>query len=297
MRRIVRGLFEERSKKEEGKTSEFFDEDSLSKIVRLMQQYSIDENVVWKSKTVKTIPNFLDRLAYQLPNGSIKDYYDLSQLISLFKKSLSLNDFLSTIELFTQTLYEECADLSMQSYPHFYIFMQEFNDLLAIKTIPFRIEYNEKLGKIFIDRINSSLEEKNKRSVYVILRDDTFREADTHFTNSLIHFAKRKYPESMEEAYLTLEKYFKIKVENHKLEVNKSYLEFKKKFNIERGIFKAHSQKISDRVDFVYTIRSELKSHSDKKTFDREDFQEETARFQLNEVMNLIILLDSFKKK
>ena len=218
-------------------------------------------------------------------------------MVEFFKKSSSLNDFLSTIELFTKTLYEECADLSLHNYPHIFNFIQEFNDLLAIKTIPFRIEHNEKSGKIFIDRINSPLEEKNKREVYSVLQDDNLKEADVHFTDSLIHFAKKKYPESMEEAYLALEKYLKIKVENHKLDAPKAFSEFKKNFNIERGIFKAHNQKISDRIDFVYTIRSEIKSHSDKKTFDRKDFQEETARFQLNEVMNLIILLDSFNER
>lgn len=291
MRRVVRGLFEERPSKEEGKTNDFFDEDALHKIIKLMNQYSIDEHVVWAGRTVKTIPNFLDRLSYQLPHDSIKNYYELSQLIEFFKKS-SLNIFLSSIELFAQTLYEECAGLSTHSFLHFGLFVDEFNNLLALKTIPFRIEISN--DKIFIDRINSPLEEKNKREVISILKSEKFGESEEHFTNSLINFAKRKYPECVEDAYLTLEKFLKIKVNNHKLDAPDAYSEFKKKYQIERGIFKIHHQKIKGRIDFIYTIRSEIKSHSDKKTFDRKDFLEETAKFQINEVMNIILLLNSF---
>lgn len=295
MKRVIRGLFEERDKKEEGETISFFDEDSLHKIIRLMNQYSIDENVVWANKTVKTIPNFLDRLSYQVSHDAIKNYYELSQLIKIFMKS-SLNDFLSSVELFVQTLYEECVDLGIRNYTNPYLFVQEFNDLLALKTIPFRIGMTEN-GKIFIDRINSKVEEENKQIVYKILEGEEFAEANEHFTNGLIHFAKRNYPNSIGEAYLTLEKYLKIKVNNHNLDVNKAFIEFKKMFNLERGIFKTHEQKIKDKIGFVYTIRSELKSHSDKKTFDRKDFLEETSRFQLNEVMSLVILLNNFEEK
>lgn len=294
MKRVVRGLFEERPSKEEGKTNDFFDEDALHKIIKLMNQYSIDEHVVWAGRTVKTRPNFLDRLSYQLPHGSIKNDYELFQLVEFFKKS-NLNIFLSSIELFAQTLYEECAGLSTHSFPHFGLFVDEFNNLLALKTIPFRIEISN--DKIFIDRINSPFEEKNKREVVSILKSEEFGESEAHFTNSLINFAKRKYPECVEEAYLTLEKFLKIKVNNHKLDAPDTYSEFKKKYQTERGIFKIHHQKIKERIDFIYTIRSEIKSHSDKKTFDRGDFLEETSRFQLNEVMNVILLLNSFNLK
>lgn len=293
MKKVIRGLFGERQNIQEGKTTKFFSSDNLSKIIRLMLTYSIDEDVPFQVP-IRSTPLFLERLSYHLSEGKIKNFYDLSQLHIYFFGS-NLNDFLSTIELFIQTLKEICDNNFNHNYSYLNNFILEFNNLLALKTIPFRIEIIK--DKIFIDRINSPKEEENKRKVYGIISSPDFLEVNKHFTNSLINFAKRKYPESIEESYLSLEKYLKIKTNNHKLAVLKSYAEFRKLFNIERGLFKIHKEKIKDRISFVYTIRSEIKSHSDKKVFDREDFLEETARFQLNEIMNLIILLNSFKKK
>lgn len=293
MKRIIRGLFNERTKQEEGKTAEFFNVDSLSKILRLMKQYSFDENVVLRGR-VNTVENFLNRLSYLLPDDDLTKVYDINGLKTYLLKS-NLNEFLSTIELFILTVKDECNYYFYDHYDILNVFITEFNNLLAIRTIPFRIEITD--NKIFIERINSIQEEENKNKVRTLLNGSEFNEADEHFTNSLVNFAKRNYSESIEEAYLSLEKYLKIRIENHKLDAPDAYAEFKKKFDVERGIFKVHHQKIKERIDFIYTIRSEIKSHSDKKTFDRTDFLEETARFQINEVMNLIILLNSFKKK
>lgn len=293
MNRIIRGVFNERNKQEEGKTAEFFNEDSLSKILRLMNQYSFNENVILKG-SVNTVENFLNRLSYLLPDDALTKVYDLNGLKNYLLKS-NLNEFLSIIELFILTIKDECDYYFYNHYDSLNVFITEFNNLLSIRTLPFRIEVVK--DKIFIGRINSLQEEENKNKVRILLKESEFNEADEHFTNSLINFAKRNYPESIEEAYLSLEKYLKIKIGNHKLDAPDAYAEFKKKFNVERGIFKVHQQKVKERIDFIYTIRSEIKSHSDKKTFDRTDFLKETAKFQLNEVMNLIILLDSFKIK
>ncbi len=289
---VIRGLFHERKKFEEGKTTLFFNLDILSKIIRLMTTYSIDEKIIFEE--IKSIPIFLERLSYYLPEGKIKNLYDLNQLNIYFFGS-NLNDFLSSIELFIQTLKDICDNHFSGNYSRLYPFITEFNNLLALKIVPFRIEITE--NKIFIDRINSPKEEENKKRIYELIDGKEFVEANEHFTNSLIEFAKRNYPGSIEEAYLALEKYLKIKINNHRLDVLKSYVEFKKLFDVERGIFKIHNEKIKGKIDFIYTIRSEIKSHSSKKTFDRKDLLEETARFQLNEVMNLIILLNSFQKK
>lgn len=296
MRRIIRNLFLERKKIEEGKTIKFFTVDILIKIIRLMHTYSLNARVMFQERIIQTIPNFLNRLSYHLSEGKIKNEYDLFQLKEFFESS-SLTEFLSTIELFIQTLYEECIELEISSYPQVYHFVDELNNFLAMKTIPFRIEFNQNLNSFYIDRINSGMEETNKKEIYKILEDQEFNEANEHFTNCLIYFAKRNYPESIEEAYLTIEKYLKIKVNNHRLDATKSFLDFKKIFDLDRGVFKIHKDKIKERVDLIYIIRSEIKSHSDKKTFDRTDFLEETARFQLNEVTNLVILLNHFERK
>jgi len=106
MERIIRGLFHERTKQEEGKTIEFFNDDSISKILRLMSQYSFKENVVLKGN-VDTVENFLNRLSYQLPEGTIQNIYNLTGLKNYLLKS-NLNEFLSTIELFLLTIKDEC---------------------------------------------------------------------------------------------------------------------------------------------------------------------------------------------
>ncbi|MCH7568708.1 MAG: hypothetical protein IIA87_04780 [Nanoarchaeota archaeon] len=293
MERIIRGLFGERGHIHKGRTKDFFSSDNISKVIRLMTLYSINENVPLQGQIIST-PLFLERLSYHLPEGKISLFGEINQLHNYFLNS-DLNDFISTTELFIQTIKEICEENLNNNYGHLNGFILEFNSLLALKTIPFRVEVIK--NKIFVDRINSPKEEENKKKIYEIISSSDFLDANNHFTNSLINFAKKDYPESMEEAYLALEKYLKIKVGNSILDAPKAYAQFRKLFNVERGIFKNHSDKIKNKIDFIYTIRSEIKSHSDKETFDRKDFLEETARFQLNEVMALIILLDDFKKK
>jgi len=290
---IIRGLFHERENIQKGKTGDFFDNDLSSKIIRLMISYSIDQEIGFRAH-IQSTPIFLERLSYQLPEGEIKNFYDLTQLHNYLINS-NLNDFLSIMELFIQTIHEICGNHLRGNYDILNGFISEFNNLLALKIVPFRIEVRK--DRIFVNRINSPREEENKKKVYEIINSQQFSETNIHFTNSLVHFAKLTYPESIEESYLALEKYLKIKIKNHKLDALRSYADFKKSFDVERGIFKTNHDKIKEKISFVYKIRSEIKSHSNKNLFDRKDFLQETARFQLNEVMNLIILLDSFKEK
>jgi len=290
--KIIRGLFNEREKIAEGEIDEFFNNDNLAKILRLMQAYSINSEVGFIGR-VQSIPIFLERLSYHFSEGKIKDFYDLSQIYNLFINS-NLNEFSSIVELFVITL----GELETQHFRGANItnkFMEEFNNLLAIKTIPFRLDVIK--DKIFLDRINSPREEEMKKEIYELINSTNFNEVNIHFTNALINFAKRDYPESIKESYLALEKYLNVCIGNHKLDALKSYEEFEKKFDVERGAFKIYHKKIKEKIGLVYNLRSDISDHSDKEIFDRKDFLEETARFQLNEVMNLIILLDSFKKK
>ncbi len=293
MKRIIRNLFGEREKQEKGLTKEYFSLDMLIKILRLMESYSFDIPIPVE---VRTIPNFLDRLSFQIPEGNIRNGYNLSQLINYLEKS-NLNDCLSLIELFVMTLFEECSKLQGQYYYNFKNFIIELNNLFAGKKIPFQLRFNDKLSKVYFERIDSPLEEVNKNKVYELINKSEFSEVNEYFTGCLINLTKKGYLDCIEQAYLTLEKYLKIKVNNHKIDAPKAFAEFKKKFNVKRGIFEIHRDKIKNKINLIYSIRRKIKSHSSEELFDRKDFLEETARFQLNEVMNLIILLNSFKEK
>ena len=80
-------------------------------------------------------------------------------------------------------------------------------------------------------------------------------------------------------------------------EAAEHYKEFKKKFSFSnKCIFSIRNDIIKNKISVIYSIRSVIKSHSDNETFDRSKFLAETARFQLNEVMNTIILLDNLSQ-
>src|SRR6056297_2205225 len=128
--KIIRGLFHEREKIAEGKTEEFFNKDVLAKILRLMEAYSINTKIMFSDTHVQSIPVFLDRLSYYLPEGELKSSYDLNQIYNFFINS-NLNEFSSIIELFTITLNElENNYLGRSNIT--YGFIDEFNNLLAL---------------------------------------------------------------------------------------------------------------------------------------------------------------------
>ena len=84
-----------------------------------------------------------------------------------------------------------------------------------------------------------------------------------------------------------MEKYLKFKTGNHKIDAIKNFPEFQKKYPFkERGIFSLRPNIIKDKISLIYSIRSELKSHSDKETFDTNQFLEETARFLKQKSIN-----------
>jgi len=287
MRLIIRNLFGERTKKyKEIRTKDRFSDDILVKILLLMNKYDTYSNLN------RVVPSFLERLSYLIPAGIIKNYNNLGQ-IGVYLSNSTMSEFFSVIELYSNTLFEIA---SQSSYRNYYEFIEDFNGLLAYNKIGFRLVFDEKTRKTYVEPVFSEKEEENKEIVYNLIKND--EKINKYFTDSLNFFAKREFKDSIENAYLTLEKYLKSKTGDHQLDALKNFEQFHKKYiSKDKGIFSVRLDIIEKLISYIYTIRSEIKSHSDKENFDTNQFLEETARFQLNEVMAYLILLEEMSKQ
>jgi len=290
MRLIIRNLFGERTGKyKEIKTKDIFSDDIIVKILMLMNKF----NTKNKFTFVSVVYSFLERLSYLIPVGVISNYNDLRQIADYLSNS-TMNEFFSVIELYSDTLLETVAQSGL--YRDYYEFILNFNDLLAYNKIGFKLIFDEEARKTFVEPVFSEKEEENKDIVYALIKDD--EKINKYFTDSLNFFAKREFKDSIENAYLTLEKYLKSKTGNQQLDALENFKIFRKKYiSNNKGIFSARPDIIEKLVIYIYTIRSEIKAHSDKENFDTNQFLEETTRFQLNEVMICIILLEEMSKQ
>lgn len=292
MRAIIRKLFGERTEKHKDKAAKrVFSKDMSIKILQLIARYNItnkDQASVILYNEIETRALFLERLNYHVPVDTIANFYDLNQIIN-FLDNCTLSKYLDVIELHALTLFEVSLRLNMQQY--FFEYIDEFNNLMGLYSIPFKLVFNEQLNKVHIEEINTQIEENNKQDVYSIIKDES--EVNKYFIDAITDYAKKRFPESIENAYLALEQYLKDKTGNKRLDASDNYVEFNKKYSKNyKGIFKVRPKIIKDKIDCIYGIRSEIKGHSPKGTFNTQEFLEETARFQLNEVMACIILLE-----
>ena len=296
MRAIIRGLFGERTKKyKETIAVDYFSKDLILKILQLMDRYNISYeplSLSMNNQKITVVNLFLNRLSFLIKTGIINNEYDLNQLYDHLTNS-NLNHFFLVIELYAKTLFEISEkDGNMDAY---FIFIEEFNNLIAYNKVQFKLVFDENLNRAHIEQINSEREEENKKTIYGLIKNEP--KVNEHFTKALDEYAKREFKDSIENAYLTLEKYLKIKTGNHKLDAQRNFPEFQKKYPFKKsGIFSTRPNIVKDKISLIYSIRSELKSHSDKEIFDTNEFLEETARFQLNEVMTCIILLGELSK-
>lgn len=291
MRAIVRKLFGERTQKYKNeKANGIFSRDISIKILQLIAKYNVSNESpfhLYESK-IATVPIFLERLSYHVPSGIIGNSWDLNQIVD-FLSNCDLSKYLDILELHINTLFEVCSRLNGTKYC--FVYLEEFNNLMGLYEIPFKLVFNEELSRAHIEKIESEVEEENKQLIYSITKH--YPKVNEYFTNAISEQAKNNYPESIDNAYLTLEQYLKNKTGNQKLDANKNYSEFRKKFSKNyKGIFKVRDKIIESKINTIYDIRSEIKAHSPKGTFDTTEFLEETARFQLNEVMTCIILLE-----
>jgi len=286
MKLIIRNLFGERTKKyKEIKTGDRFTYDIVVKILMLMNRYNASNSFN------SVVPSFLERLSYLFPVGIIKNYDDLRQISNYLFRS-TMDEFFSAIELYSDILFE----IEKLRYRIYCDFIEDFNNLLAYNKIGFKLVFDEKAQKTFVEPIFTEKEEENKEIVYNLIKND--EKINKYFTDSLNLFAKREFKDSIENAYLTLEKYLKSKTGNQQLDALKNIEIFQKKYiSKDKGIFSVRPDIIKKLISDIYTIRSEIKSHSDKENFDTNQLLEETARFQLNEVMTCIMLLEEMSKQ
>lgn len=302
---IPRGLFKERKDNTNSK-EDYFNQDIKTKILMLFNDFDLNRLdtssvVVLGGKYQNDCLELMkSKLKYLIAIGDVNNF-------EKFFLDCSINDLFSCVELYTECMQEIINRYEQHQKNELFLtrkydtdnimvgFIKSFNDLLDYHKIPYQFKYNEAINKLFIERKFSKIEEENKEKIYELIKNEL--KINEHFTWALGNYAKREFKDSIENAYLTLEKWLKFKTGNHKLDAVKNFSEFQKKYPFkEKGLFSNRPNIIKDKISLIYSIRSELKSHSDKETFDTNKFLEETARFQLNEVMNCIILLEELSK-
>ena len=304
MKIIPRGLFKER-KDNTNLEEDYFGQDIITKILMLFNDF--DMNQLYTS-SVAVLSGSYQNDCLQLMKSKLKYLIDIKHIkdFEIYFISCNVNEIFSCVELYTECMQEvinryEQHKRTMyltQGYDTSNIiinFIKAFNDLLDYHKISYQFTYNKVIDKLFIEKKFNEIEEENKESIYELIKNEP--KINEHFTQSLGDYAKRKFKDSIENAYLTLEKYLKFKTENHNLDAGDNYKEFQKKFSFSnKCIFSIRNDIIKNKISVIYSIRSVIKSHSDNETFDRSKFLAETARFQLNEVMNTIILLDNLSQ-
>src|SRR3989338_10124094 len=304
MKLIPRGLFKERKDSTDAE-KDLFSQDIRTKILMLFNDFDLNH---LDTSSVAVLGGSYQNDCLNLMKSKLKYLIDISYINDFEKFFLrcSINELFSCVELYVNCMqdiigrYEQhrMESFRIRSYDTnnlIFSFVKAFNDLLDYHKISYQFTYNEAINKLFIEKKFNEVEEENKEKIYELIKNEP--KINEHFTQSLGDYAKRKFEDSIENAYLTLEKYLKFKTGNHKLDAEDNYKEFQKKFSFSnKGIFSIRNDILKNKISVIYSIRSEIKSHSDKETFDRSKFLAETARFQLNEVMNMIILLEDLSK-
>jgi hypothetical protein len=305
MRLIPRGLFKERKDNTQSE-KDFFNHDIRTKILMLFNDFDLNHLDI---SSVAVLGGSYRNDCLELMKSKLKYLIDAKHINNFesYFFGCSINEIFSCVELYTECMLGiiEKYERHQRSEPFMsrrydtdnimVTFVKSFNDLLDYHKIPYQFSYNNVLNKLFIDRKFNEIEEETKEKVFEIIKSEP--KINEHFTQSLSDYAKKNFKDSVENVYLALEKYLKFKTENHKLDAVKNFPEFQKKYSFkEKGIFSVRPNIIKDKISLIYSIRSELKSHSDKETFDTNKFLEETAKFQLNEVMNCIIILEKLSK-
>lgn len=300
MKFIERGLFSERKEKVvNNNIYSYFSDDLIQKILVLMRanNYSDEPFPSVYRPGNRVLDLLCAKIVFLLPFDKFSAGGPDQIIDNIYKyilKHKELIFFIDVIELYCRCLFEITKN---QQY-YYFNFLGDLNSLLELNNCKFYVT-NEGYSPKMLSK-DSPIEEHNKAQVYVLLRDDKFEKVNEHFNKSLIEYSRKtneSLKESIEQSCLALEKYLKIINNNQNLDAPHTFTELKKKSSTQfRGIFRIYPDLVGKKIDDIYTIRSKIKSHSSEDKFDENEFLDETARFQINEVMNCILLINDLLK-
>ena len=284
IRKIFRDLIDERKPElKDIPVTKYFTDDNIIKTIKLMGKYNFNTGGGFGGlQYLEVIEVFLEKLEFEIPSNIKLDKYDLSPLFDyIYKENVLLG-----IVVERQLNFNCFSD-----------FMKDFNNFYDKNSISFKLHFDDKNLKCLVLKKENKIEEINKDEIFELLNENKYESVNTYFTNALKDYTKGDYKDSIENSYLALEKLLKILTNNHSKDANSSFKEFQNanadKF---KGIFSVRKGELKNKIAFVETIRSEVKSHSPKEQFNTDEFLNETARYQINEIMNLILILFSFIK-
>lgn len=264
------------------------------------------------------ISKFLHSLYYICPEtDTFKDFKNINQIKKYFRRTpnslLNSKKYFEVVILFLRTY----VDFNKYSSPYEDIkkLIKILNGLYKIHNIPFNISaeifqqksngiYSKKMINIGkpqdiiyefrVEPVFTEIEEENKSKLNDIIQDNNLSKVNEHLNQSYDSFVKNDYQTSIKQSYLVLEKLLKELADNHQLDVVKLFPEYQKKYLDNNSSIFGTSEikgKIKSQINMIYSFRSKLEAHSDTETFDKDLNLYDIARFQLNEVMNLSILL------
>lgn len=292
MKAVIRGLFTERKKDaDEEPSAEIFGDDITLKILQLIYKYNPEIKPSWWDRTPNygVIKLFLERTSYIVNAGIIQNLYDLKQ-IDTYMCNCKLGKYFDIVELHANTLLELSRTInnlqSLQDY------LEDFNNLVELNNIPYKLVFNKELQTVRIEKVDSKLEEENKSLVYQIISNTKYSEANEEFSNALKSYARSDHENSIKHAYKTLEKFLKITIDNHKLTADQAYPKFSKKYGPFPGVFNLRGETLKKKISSIQTIEAKCSGHTSTGEINHKEFLAETARYQINEVVNTILLLD-----
>ncbi|MBN1175603.1 hypothetical protein JXA48_03090 [Candidatus Woesearchaeota archaeon] len=302
MKLIPRGLFKERKKNSE-LNKDYFPVEIRKKILMLFNDFDLNQ---LDTSSVAVITGTYSNDTLDLMKSKLKYLIDSKHLNNFENYFIycELNELFSCIELYVDCMSERIqryeqhvtGSFSSRRYDTSNIlveFIKAFNNLLDYHKIPYQFSYNKILDRLYIENKLNEQEEQTKEQFFDLIKD---KKTNEYFTNSIINFTQKDFKGSIENSYLTLERFLKIKTGNMDKSAVDNYADFQK--NNFKGIFTLpeFKGKIKSQIACVYGLRSKLKSHSPNEKFDDSEFLRETARFQMNEVMTICLLLNEVSK-
>lgn len=291
-------------------TKNYIPEHIENKTLQLFVEYN-DSKILGNDSVIS---NFLHSLYYvDSGTNAVSNFKDISQVKRYFRQNPHA--------VLESKKYFEIVILYLRTHIDFHKENNYFNDCIKIveslnliyqfHKIPFKIILTpmKRDGQMFtkksrrnsivdfdirIEPVFSEIEEENKNKIKQFIENNKYDKVNEHLNKSYTAFVNNDYTSSIRESYLVLEKALKELVGNHQIDVVKLFPEYQKQYlDDNNGIFSISEikGKIKSQINMIYAFRSKLESHSDTETFDRSLNLYEIARFQLNEVINLSILL------